>query len=319
MNRLLMALIIAACMIQGKAETTEVGGPILFAAEPDIDSGTNIFRCLVVNQTDDEWFLFVDEEGTLPILHPSENDLDDCSHVSFAFEEQTNIPHDVIWLRELDRKPDENPTWRRRNNSFFLFDIPAPSDDMMENTVSVRALNWNRWIGGGGTGAVAASHDTGLIWSFLLDGTNMLLVVENKSSFPRFVHVRHNRIGKPFDSKHPELLTEGPFLISADVHEIGSVFSLGYTLIDPPAFNPGFYRVLHGRSAPAESRKHSFRVGTFRREKWPAKGTPLVVELDFYPWIVCPFGRGGESDPTFTDCQKMYHYSIKTNIVFHGG
>lgn len=319
MNRLLIALIPIVCMIQGKAETNKIGGAILFAAEPAIDSGTNIFRCLVVNQTDDEWLLFVDEEGALPTLHPSEKDLDDCSRVSFAFEDQTNIPHDVIWLRELDRKPDGNPTWRRRDDSYFLFDVPAPGDNMKENIFSIRALNWNRWIEGEENGAVAVSHDTGLTWSFLLEGTNMFLVVENKSSFPRFVHIRHNRIGKPFNSKRPELLTEGPFLVSSVIHEIGSVISLSYTLIDPPAFDSGFYRVLHGSSAPVESRKHSFLIGTFRREKWPAEGTPLVVELDFYPWIVCPLGRSGESDPTFTDCQKMYHYSIKTNIVFHGG
>jgi len=313
-------LITTANMVNAQSGTNCVRGPLLFSAERDNTADSAAFVCTVANQTDDDWFLFVNEEGAFPISLSSNiphSISNDGPRVFFDFKEIMEIPSDVLWLRMLDPSSDGKLTWGQGGYSFFQFDVSIPDDGKTFGIVFVRALNWNRWLSFIGTSNDAGTNSDGLTWNFALEGTNLILSVENESDFTRLVYVHSNRLGEPFAEKYPNLYSDGPFLISADIREADSAHSLCHVQINPKTSPPGLYRVLHGRPASPESRKHIFRIGTVPTEKWPNEGTLLKSVIDFYPSVVCPFGEWGGPGKTRFEHQKIFHHSIKTYYPFH--
>ena len=313
-------LITTANMVNAQSGTNCVRGPLLFSAERDNTADSAAFVCTVANQTDDDWFLFVNEEGAFPTSIsslPPQGISNDESRVFFDFDESAEIPSDVLWLRMLDPSSDGKLTWGQGGYSFFQFDVSIPDDGKTFGIVFVRALNWNRWLSSVVTNDVSETKGDGLSWALALEGTNLFLSVENKSDFTRLVYVHSNQLGEPFAEKYPNWYSDGPFLISADIREADSARSICHVQINPKTSPPGLYRVLHGRSASPESRKHVFRIGTVPEEKWPDEGTLLKSEIVFYPSVICPFGGWSGSGKTRFEHQKIFHHSIKTYYPFH--
>ena len=284
------------------------------------DSGPSLrLRCYLTNETDDDWFVYVDDMGKIiPDFDALPEDVAAAKDgdIHFDFKEEDFIPTNVFWVQSL--YPARRGT-RVGPNDFrdqWSWNIAATQGKKSRGTISVRAVNWNRWLatfnGSVANGRESANDD--LRWRLGWAGTNLVLSVENVSSNPCLLHVNPEGVnGNPsFGDDDPRSF--GPFLLFADV-QIGPPPNLWQISRTGTPIPRGIYRVLHGLPAPENARTHSFFFGAARPKRAPAPGTVVQCKMNFFPFVIYPFSAPGETNRTIESCQRGLHMTLSTNIT----
>lgn len=274
------------------------------------------YSCMLTNETDEDWFVHVDEYGIIRALFDDSDSmgyLGQDGALDCDFREINNIFPDGLWLQRLC--PKSNETCFGLNGLLDHWIWPIESSYKRKGVVPVRAVNWNRWIGESGgstTNELDVTNDDGLQWRLDLIETNLVLSVENISETPRLIHVcledMTGRSGKCIDTE-----TQGPFLLSANI-QIGQSPNLRQIVLSGRPVPRGIYRVLHGRSASEVARSQTFVIGAVSPTLL-VSGTKVHCDLHFYPFIIHPFGDWGGTNRTVNSRQRGFHLSLSTNLV----
>ena len=319
----LLALAAVQCLAQDHATNAPVLAtasetmPFVFYSKWDETSTLPRVRCGLINETDDNWFIFVDDDGRIePVFDsPSEDESEENNDsIRLSFKEEEVIPQGVLWVQHL--YPSRSGTGTETDvllDSWDWRSIPS-GGKKTGGMITVRAVNWQHWIetvDHSQTNTFDTAVDDGLRWKLDWAGTNLILSVENRSELPRLLHVFPEGVnGKPGYSNDPR--TFGPFLLGANIR-IGPTPNLWQIVRTGGPAPRGIYRVLHGRQAPEESRTQSFIFGAARRV--PSPGTVVSCDVRFDPFVIYPLDDWGETNQMVDGRHRELHFSITTNLV----
>ena len=310
----------ASFAVAATDSSTTDSGPFSFYSAWE-DSGPSLrLWCCLANESEEDWFVYVDAIGKIAPVFDVDPECDadmKKGDVLFDFKEESYIPTNVFWVQRL--YPARHGTVIGLDgllDKWSWHSIP-PQGNTTRGTVPVRAVNWKRWVetsGGPVTNGLESADGDGLQWRIDWIGTNLVLSVENVSSNPCLLHVYPEGVNGNPSFGDDDSRSFGPFLLSANV-SIGPPPNLRQIVRTGGPVPRGIYRVLHGRPAPVEARSQAFFFGAVRPTCTPSPGTIVRCTMDFYPFVIYPFGAPGETNRAVESCQRGLHMSLSTNIT----
>lgn len=295
-------------------------GPFSFFSVWEDSGPSPRFWCCLVNETEEDWFVYVDTIGKItPVFDvaPESDGAVKNGDILFDFKEENNIPTNVFWVQRLYPARHGSVVGLDRLLDKWSWHSIPPQGKKTRGRVSVRAVNWNHWVETSSesvTNRLESMDGDGLQWRLDWIGTNLVLSVENISYCPRLLHVYPEGVNGNPSFGDDDSRSFGPFLLSANV-SIGPPPNLRQIVRTGGPVPRGIYRVLHGRPAPVEARSQAFFFGAVRPTCAPSPGTIVRCTMDFYPFVIYPFGAPGETNRAVESCQRGLHMSLSTNIT----
>ena len=279
--------------------------PFSFSAWGENGAGDSVrVKCHLSNLTPDDWFVAVDENGRIaPLWLPANGEDAKANDAPFApvFDILEELPQDVRWVAWL------HPTYLDGKNhtgeegliapDFIMWNVDRSQVEQSRGICPVRALNGKRWIHLGGSEERATGNRSeefeGLRWSCELEGTNLILTVENEGDGPRLLGVwpdawksLKNDLAKKYSSNaRSRDVFSGPFPLEASLSSphCGSIFRW-----PPTAAMQGLFLVLHGKGAASASRAHSFKLDVSSYKHPCQPGDRFQCDVRMWLTVVCP-------------------------------
>ena len=273
------------------------------------DAGNGRLSCSLVNETDRDWLVCVDESGEIV---PKSVPEDARSSDIVEWTEIETFPNDVRWVYRLAPKPiglavDPDP-W------FLSWQIDEPDIFGGRFALPVRAIDWRRYVRTvAPTNAPPPAIDpaNALRWGIAVHGSNLVLTVENPSDDPVLLHVGSNDPPERIDPG----AKSGAFTIYGELRAPRPrLFMIQFVQVSASP-RSGLYRVLHGQSAPSEPRTASFNLIGIDNEEWKP-GDKLSCSLKLYPRIVSPVGKRTAVDEPFRSGEVTKRRKLKAKLVF---
>ena len=279
--------------------------PFSFSAWGENGAGDSVrVKCHLSNLTPDDWFVAVDENGRIAPLWLPTNGEDakvDDAPLAPVFDILEELPQDVRWVAWLhptyfDGRNHTGEEWLIAPD-FIMWNVDRSQVEQSRGICPVRALNGKRWIHLGGSEERATGNRSeefeGLRWSCELEGTNLILTVENEGDGPRLLGVwpdawksLNNDLAKKYSSNaRSRDVFSGPFPLEASLSSphCGSIFRW-----PPTAALQGLFLVLHGKGADSASRAHSFKLNVSSYKHPCQPGDRFQCDVRMWLTVVCP-------------------------------